>query len=52
MEPFDSILRRHPPVQRTPWLRDIAVKAGLIVPNLEGIAKNDYDPAAIDSSAN
>ncbi|WP_295136653.1 SGNH/GDSL hydrolase family protein [uncultured Reyranella sp.] len=38
-------------VQQTPWLRDIAVKAGLIVPNLEGIAKNDYDPAAIDSSA-
>jgi hypothetical protein len=38
-------------VQQTPWLRDIAVKAGLIVPNLEGIAKNDYDPAVIDSSA-
>lgn len=39
-------------VQQTPWLRDLAVKAGLIVPNLEGIAKNDYDPAIIDSSAN
>lgn len=39
-------------VQQTPWLRDLAVKAGLIVPNLEGIAKNDYDPATIDSSAN
>ena len=39
-------------VQQTPWLRDIAVKAGLIVPNLEGMAKNDYDPAIIDSSAN
>lgn len=38
-------------VQQTPWLRDIAVKAGLIVPNFEGIAKNDYDPAIIDSSA-
>lgn len=39
-------------VQQTPWLRNIAVRAGLIVPNLEGIAKNDYDPAVIDSSAN
>jgi lysophospholipase L1-like esterase len=39
-------------VHQTPWLRDIAVKAGLIVPNLEGISKNDYDPAIIDSSAN
>ncbi len=39
-------------VQQTPWLRDIAVKAGLIVPNLEGIAKNDYDPVVVDSSAN
>ena len=38
-------------VQRTPWLQDVAVRAGLIVPNLEGIAKNDYDPAVIDSSA-
>ena len=38
-------------VQQTPWLRDMAVRAGLIVPNLEGIAKNDYDPAVIDSSA-
>ena len=36
---------------QTPWLHDIAVKAGLIVPNLEGIAKHDYDPAIIDSSA-
>ena len=39
-------------VQQTPWLRDIAVRAGLIVPNLEGIAKNEYDPAVIDASAN
>jgi lysophospholipase L1-like esterase len=38
-------------VQQTPWLRDVAVRAGLIVPNLEGIAKNAYDPAVIDSSA-
>ncbi len=38
-------------IQQTPWLRDIAVQAGLILPNLEGIAKNDYDPAVIDSSA-
>lgn len=39
-------------VQQTPWLRDMAVRAGLIVPNLEGIAKNDYAPAVIESSAN
>jgi len=39
-------------VQQTPWLREIAVKAGLIVPNLEGIAKNEYDPAVIEASAN
>jgi lysophospholipase L1-like esterase len=39
-------------IQQTPWLRDMAVRAGLIVPNLEGIAKNDYDPAIIESSAN
>mgnify|MGYP001809802727 CR=1 FL=1 len=38
-------------IQQTPWLREIAVQADLIVPNLEGIAKNDYDPAIIDSSA-
>ena len=39
-------------IQQTPWLRAIAVKAGLIVPNLEGIAGNGYDPAIIDASAN
>jgi hypothetical protein len=37
--------------QQTLWLRHMAVRAGLIVPNLEGIAKNAYDPAMIDSSA-
>lgn len=39
-------------VQQTPWLRHVAVKAGMIVPNLEGIAKNEYDPAIIEASAN
>lgn len=38
-------------IHQTPWLRTLAVKAGLIVPNLEGIAKNDYAPEIIESSA-
>lgn len=38
-------------VHQTPWLRDLAVKAGLIVPNLEGIARNDYDAGVIAASA-
>lgn len=38
-------------VQQTPWLREIAVEAGLIVPNLKGIARNEYAPTIIDSSA-
>lgn len=38
-------------VHQTPWLRDLAVTAGLIVPNLEGIAKNNYDSAVVVASA-
>lgn len=36
---------------QTPWLNALAVRAGVIIPNLEGISKNDYEPAAIESSA-
>ncbi len=38
-------------VHQTPWLKAPAVRLGLITPNLEGIARNAYDQAAIDSSA-
>lgn len=38
-------------VHQTPWLRDAAVRAGLIVPNLAGIALNDDLPGIVDSSA-
>lgn len=38
-------------VHQTPWLKAPAVRLGLITPNLEGIARNSYSEAAIDSSA-
>ncbi len=38
-------------VHQTPWLRDLAVKSGAIVPNLEGIAKQEEDPAIVEASA-
>lgn len=38
-------------VHQTPWLRTLAVEAGLITPNLEGISRNDDDPAIIRASA-
>ncbi|TAJ39718.1 MAG: hypothetical protein EPO67_00750 [Reyranella sp.] len=38
-------------VHRTTWLRDAAVRLGLVVPNLEGIARHEDDPASIDASA-
>jgi lysophospholipase L1-like esterase len=38
-------------VHQTPWLNTLAVRAGVIIPNLEGISKNDYEPEAIASSA-
>lgn len=38
-------------VHRTPWLKAPAVWLGLITPNLEGISRNSYSEAAIESSA-
>lgn len=38
-------------VHQTPWLNGLAVRAGVIIPNLEGISKNDHDPEVIESSA-
>jgi hypothetical protein len=38
-------------VHRTPLLRDVAVRAGLIVPNLDGIPRHENDPAIIEASA-
>lgn len=38
-------------VHQTAWLKATAVWLGLITPNLEGIARNGYSEAAIDSSA-
>lgn len=38
-------------VHQTPWLNALAVRAGVIIPNLEGISKNDHEPEAIESSA-
>lgn len=38
-------------VHQTPWLRTLAVWAGLITPNLEGISRNDDDPAIVAASA-
>ena len=36
---------------QTPWLNALAVRAGVIIPNLEGISKNDYESETIESSA-
>jgi hypothetical protein len=38
-------------VHHTPWLRDAAVRMGLVVPNLEGIARHEDDPAVVEASA-
>lgn len=38
-------------VHRTPWLKAAAIQAGLIVPNLEGISRNEESPQAIAASA-
>lgn len=38
-------------VQQTPWLRDLAVRAGLIVPNLAGVALNEDASGIVESSA-
>jgi lysophospholipase L1-like esterase len=38
-------------VHQTPWLRALAVEAGVITPNLEGIGGNEDDPAIVAASA-
>jgi hypothetical protein len=38
-------------VHHTLWLRDAAVRMGLVVPNLEGIARHEDDPAIVEASA-
>lgn len=38
-------------VHQTPWLREPAVRAGLVVPNLEGIARHKNDPALVAAAA-
>jgi hypothetical protein len=38
-------------VHQTPGLKALAVRAGAIVPNLEGMARNSYDAEAIEASA-
>lgn len=38
-------------VHQTPWLRDIAVRLGLIIPNLRGISHTPDSEAAITASA-
>lgn len=37
-------------VQRQPWLREQFIRAGLIVPNLEGIQMPELDPEAVAST--
>jgi lysophospholipase L1-like esterase len=39
-------------IHQTPWLNRLAVRLGLIVPNLGGMSFNRYSPALIESSAN
>jgi lysophospholipase L1-like esterase len=39
-------------VQQTPWLKKVAVRANLLVPNLIGIPKNTYSQEIIERSAN
>jgi SGNH hydrolase-like domain, acetyltransferase AlgX len=39
-------------VQQTPWLKKVAVRANLLVPNLVGIPKNTYSSRIIKDSAN
>lgn len=38
-------------VHRTPWLKQVAIRTGLIVPSLQGIARHTYSAAMVDSSA-
>ena len=38
-------------IHQVPWLNTLAVRAGVIIPNFEGLARNDYDSEVIASSA-
>lgn len=38
-------------VHQTPWLLNGAVRAGLVVPNLDGIARHEDDPALVTAAA-
>ncbi|HJN22767.1 MAG TPA: hypothetical protein QF509_02460 [Rhodospirillales bacterium] len=38
-------------IHGTPWLKDLAVKAGLVVPNLAGVHRPVFSDEAIDSTA-
>lgn len=38
-------------VHQTPWLNELAVRAGLIIPNLEGMRRNVYSRDVIESAA-
>lgn len=38
-------------VHGTPWLEDLAVRLGLIIPNFEGFPQNVYSPEMVRSSA-
>jgi hypothetical protein len=39
-------------VQQSPWLKNLAVRTHMLVPNLVGIAKNTYSQEIIERSAN
>jgi hypothetical protein len=38
-------------VHRTPWLTDLAVRAGLVIRNFDGMSRNEYSPGIVESSA-
>lgn len=38
-------------VHRTPWLTDLAVRAGLVIRNFDGMSRNEYSPEVVESSA-
>lgn len=38
-------------VHRTPWLNDLAVRLGLLIPNFDGMARNSNAPEIVASSA-
>ena len=38
-------------VHRTAWLKDLAVRAGFVIRNLDGMSRNDDAPGIVDSSA-